>query len=100
MISKIAARWPCTKILGRRSGCGGGGGEVDDKDVSNGAGTGNFVQGSGTYGANIGERGLGSDGGNAEGDGGVPPSGGLVDSRYFRSLSWGGGMGLVIGNWC
>ena len=42
-----------------------------------------------------------SDGGYAEGDGGVPPLGGTEDTRDVSSVSqgggMGGGMGVVIG---
>ena len=41
---------------------------------------------------------MGSDRGNAEDTGGVPPSGGPEDSKDVRSESWGGGMGVVIGS--
>ena len=41
-------------------------------------------------------RELGSDGGNVEGSGGVPPSCGPEDIRDVNLASRGGGMGVVI----
>ena len=41
---------------------------------------------------------MGSDGCDAEGDGGVPPSSGLSDRRDVISASWVGGVGLVVGD--
>ena len=40
---------------------------------------------------------MGSDGGNAEGAGGVTPLGDSADRRNFRLESQGGGTGVVIG---
>ena len=39
---------------------------------------------------------MGSDGGYAEGSGGVAPLGGSVDLRYFGLASWLGDMGVAI----
>ena len=41
---------------------------------------------------------MGSDRGDAEGDGRVPPLGVPEYSRYIRSEIQGGGMGVVIGD--
>ena len=75
----------------------GDGGKVVDKDRGDGAVTVDDVQGGGSDGADLWERELGSYGGDAEGAGRVPPSGGSTDSKYFRLESWGGEMGVVIG---
>ena len=57
------------------------GGENSDEEKIKYAGTGDDVQGGGSDGADIWERELGSDRYDAEGAGGVPPSGGSEDSR-------------------
>ena len=72
-------------------------GEGADKEGSNGAGMSNDLQCSGLGGANLRERELGSDKGNAESARGVPPSGCPEDSRDVVSASRGGEIGVVIG---
>ena len=62
----------------------GSGGEVNEEDVCNSPETGNDVEGHGSDGVTVRERELGSDGGNAEGDGGVPTLGGPYDIRDIR----------------
>ena len=57
----------------------GNGSEGDRKDVSNGAGPGSDVQGSGLVGAIIWKQELCGDWGYARGPGGVPSLGGTID---------------------
>ena len=49
-------------------------GEGDDEERSNNAGTCDDIQGGVSGGATLWEQEMDIDGGNAEGDGGVPPS--------------------------
>ena len=72
----------------------GDGGKGSDGERSDGAGTSDDVQGGGSDGAILWEKELGSDGGNAEGAGGVSPP---VDWRIVRMSAhifgeggWGG----------
>ena len=69
------------------------GDKVSDKNRGNGAGTSDDLQGSGSDGATLRVRELGSDEGNAEGSGGVPSFGGPEDIRDFKLASQGGRMG-------
>ena len=64
----------------------GGDGKVTEKYGSDGAGTGDDIQGGGSEGAALWEQELVSDRGNYEGTvgGGVPPLGGLEDIRDVR----------------
>ena len=75
----------------------GGGGEGVDKGRRNGAVTDDDVQGCGTYGVALWGRYLGSDGCDAEGDGGVTPYIGSSSCRDARSASQGEGIGVFIG---
>ena len=70
-------------------GVGGKGSEEDKIDC---AGDVDDVQGGGPDSATLWEQGLGSDGSDAEGAGGVASLGSLEDSRDFSSASHGGGM--------
>ena len=60
----------------------GHGSEGDIKYARNGEDPGSNVQGGGTLGAIIWQQELGSDRGDAQGTGGVPPSGGATDHGY------------------
>ena len=62
----------------------GDGRKCDDEDGRNIAGMGGDLQVCVSYSATLRERELGSDGGNTEGDGGVPPSISTEDRRYVR----------------
>ena len=63
----------------------GDGGEDTDEDGSDSASICDDVQGGGSDSDTLWEKNLGSDGGNVEGAGGVPSSGGPEDSRDVRS---------------
>ena len=75
-------------------------GEVTGEEYRYGVFTVYGVKGGVSDGTTFGGRELCIDGGNVEGDGGVPPLGVPEDSRNFRSASQVGGMGVVICGWC
>ena len=72
-------------------------GEGDDEYSSNGAGTGDDVQGVISESATLQDQYMGCGGGDIEVAGGVPPEGGLENIRDFRSVSWVGWVLVVIG---
>ena len=78
----------------------GDGGKCSDEYGSDSAVTGDGVKCGGSDSAALQKQYLGSDVGNYEGAGGVPPSGGLADIRDNSSTSRGGGIGVVIGGGC
>ena len=71
--------------------------EGDRKDVSNGAGPGSDVQGSGVVGAIIWQQDLGGDRRDAQSPDGVPPSGGATDHRDDKKIQVRRRVGLPIG---
>ena len=71
-------------------------GEGAEKYKNGGSGINYDEQGGGSDGDTLRELDLDSNGGYAEGAGGVPPSGGPYDSSYFSSVSRIGGMGAVV----
>ena len=68
-----------------------------DKDGGDVVDTDEAVQCGGSGITTLREQELGSNGGNAEGAGGVPSLGDPEDIRYVRFAIQGGGMGVVIG---